>query len=130
MLRLAALVVVPVTLLAACTSGSDPDQPSADDVEASTSSPATTTTGGAPPAGPPCTDVWVAGGVLPADYTSCVEADGTAGRQDVVECTDGTSLVVHRDAMYAVTGGPVVEPTDAPLQDTDEYGAVYRACAG
>ncbi len=55
---------------------------------------------------------------------------GTVGPQDAVTCLDGTSLIVFDDRFWAVTGQQVVEPDDAPLQDTDEYGAAYVTCTG
>lgn len=136
MRRFTLATVTALILLAGCTSGGESDGPSGGEStgestgsaasdEPSASAPATTEA----PTGPDCDTVWQAGQVLPADYTSCV-TDGVPGTQDVTECTDGSSLIVYLDSQYAVTGGEIVEPDVAPLQDTEEFGAVYSACTG
>jgi hypothetical protein len=120
-----------VLLLTGCTGDSDSEPGSPDDSEPATSASPTSPTSATSdaPAGPDCDAIWQAGSTLPADYTTCV-ADGEEATQDVVECTDGSKLVVYLDSFYAVTGQEIVEPDVAPLQDTEEFGAVYSACTG
>ena len=142
MRRLTLAIVTTVLLLAGCTSGSDSEGANASDGSNGSggSADSSDSSGGADPApsasktpdvptGPECDTVWKAGAVLPADYATCV-SDGEAGVQDVTPCQDGTSLIVYLDRFYAVTGQKIVEPDDAPLQDTDEFSAVYTACTG
>ena len=139
MRRLTLAIVTSVLLLGGCTSGSDSDGPSGADAsngsggsdgssDAADPAPSASKTPDVP-TGPECDTVWKAGAVLPADYATCV-SDGEAGVQDITPCQDGTSLIVYLDRFYAVTGQKIVEPDDAPLQDTDEFGAVYAACTG
>ncbi|MET0931801.1 MAG: hypothetical protein ABWX74_19945 [Aeromicrobium sp.] len=126
MRRITLATVTALLILGGCSSGGDSDGPATSDDRAST--PSASTDVPAPPE-PDCDTVWRAGETLPADYSSCV-SDGAAGPQDVTECLDGSSLVVYLDSFYAVTGGEIVEPDVAPLQDTDEFGAAYSTCTG
>lgn len=129
MRRLTLVTVSAVLLLTGCSSSSESDGGELDafpDPETTTSPTQSATPD---PGDPECAAVWVAGQTLPGDYTSC-RADGEAPSQDVVDCQDGTSLVVFDDRSFAVTGQEIVEPADAPLQDTDEYGAAYTTCTG
>lgn len=133
MRRILLASVTTLLLLTGCTSGGDSDGGSegstaTDDPSASASAPATTEAP-AVPTGPDCDAVWKAGQVLPADYTSCV-SDGATGSQDVTKCIDGSSLIVYLDSFYAVTGGTIIKPKVAPLQDTEEFGAAFSACTG
>ncbi len=130
MRRLTLATVTAVLLLAGCSSGNS----SADDDTADTPTPersARTSATASPqdPSAPRCEEIWKAGETLSKDYTACVE-DGTAVSPDAVACTDGRSLIVHRDTFYAITGSEIVEPEIAPLQDTDEFGKAYGKCTG
>ena len=130
MRRLVICTATTLLLLAGCTSGSDADGSDGSDV--SLTDPDETPSPAAPeaaPSSPECAFVWVAGQVLPNDYTGC-QSDGREGSQDVVECTDGASLIVYLDRFYGITGDEIIEPADAPLQDTEEYGETYSACTG
>ncbi|MET0449861.1 MAG: hypothetical protein ABW004_15715 [Aeromicrobium sp.] len=129
MRRIMLATVTALLLLAGCSSGGDSDGSTASNEPSSTVSPSATADTPTAASGPDCDDVWRAGQVLPADYTSCLDG-GAAGTQDVTECTDGTSLVVYLDSFYAVTGEKIIEPDVAPLQDTEEFGAAYSACTG
>ncbi len=131
MRRIAISTLTTFLLMAGCTSSSDSEGSTGDDdsesgSESGSSSPSSSPTS-AVPSGPDCADIWKAGETLPADYDVCV-TDGAAGSQDVVPCDDGTKLVAYLDSFYAVTGGTIVEPDTAPMQDTAEYGAVYSQC--
>ncbi len=131
MLRLAfAAAFVLLLPLAGCSSGGESDGADLDsfpDPETTTTSAPSATA--APADAPACASVWVPGQTLPAGYTTCL-ADGGSAPQDVMDCLDDTSLIVFDDRLYAVTGQEIVEPADAPLQDTDEFGSVYVACTG
>lgn len=129
MSRLLAPVLVVLVLLAGCTSrGSEPD---GDDASASTPSgtASSTPTPTPVPTGPACDTVWSAGDVLPDDYEQCVE-EGAAGVQDVVECTDGPPLVVFDDELYGRPGEKIRASDVSPVQDTEEFGALYSECTG
>ena len=134
MRRLLITTASALLLLAGCTSDAEPDGSDGSGGAApETSSPAAGSSSAtpAPPgaAAPDCDDVWQAGKTLPRDYTTCLDG-GEPSTPDVVACTDGSSLVVHLDTFYAITGRRVVEPDVAPLQDTDQFGEVYAACTG
>lgn len=118
-------------LVGGCTSGGSSDDAAGGSAGTPGGSPAapTPSASASKPAGAECDAIWQAGKTLPADYTSCV-TDGATGAQDVTKCTDGSSLIVFRDAFYAVTGRKIVAPDVAPLQDTEEFGAAYAACIG
>lgn len=120
--------LVPVALLlllAACHSSGSDGRPSAGPTDATSAT--TSSTPGTH--GPACTDIWRAGATLPKHYTTC--SDGAAaGAQDVTKCKDGTTLVAYSDLYYAVTGGTISKPKEAPMQDTPAYGKVYTACTG
>ena len=128
MRRISLMTATAALLLAGCTSGSDTGSddaaPSPGGVTAS--QPSAQPSSEVPP-GPTCDDIWVAGQTLPDDYDTCT-VDGDVGSQDVVPCDDGSKLVTFNDAFYAVTGGEIREPAEAPLQDTDSYGDAYSAC--
>lgn len=126
-----AILVMSCLLFAGCTAGSGSGgEPNAEASSAQTSSPdASPPTATSKPAGPDCQAIWKPGQLLPKDYTSCT-VDGQEGAQEVIACKDGSSLVIYRDELYAVTGTPVIEPDVAPLQDTAEYGEAYSNCTG
>lgn len=130
MRRLTLLTATVLLLLAGCTSGDGPDETDAPST-ATSETPGSTSGAPAPQATaePDCADIWKAGETLPDDYTNCLDG-GEPAEPDVVACTDGGSLVVHLDTFYAVTGGTIVEPDVAPLQDTDEFGEAYATCTG
>lgn len=125
-------MVLASLLLAGCSagSGSDSTPQSGATPPGATGTPGTTTSKPKPaPTGPECNTIWKVGQKLPSDYTVCI-VDGQTGEQEVIDCQDGTSLVVYRDEYYAITGEAVVEPDVAPLQDTSAYGATYSRCTG
>lgn len=120
-----ALAIASVLLLVGCTSSSDnTDRGGTNGSQAPSGSPTT-----ALPTGPDCTGIWQAGATLPKDYKQCI-VDGALGEQEVIECTDGTSLVAYDDAYYAITGSKISKPDVAPMQDTEDYGKAYGACTG
>lgn len=131
MRRLTLATVTAILLLAGCSSGDGSDGAGDSDSDATAAPQSSGSTSASPqvPSDPECDEVWKAGKTLPEDYTTCVE-DGEPVEPDAVACTDGSSLVVHRDSLYAVTGGTIVEPDVAPLQDTEEFGEAYTTCTG
>lgn len=116
-------IALTVLLLAGCNGKSDGDSKDGGDKDGPT------TSATPKPTGPPCADVWKAGATLAPDYKSCV-LDGAAAPQEVYKCQDGTLLVAFNDAMYAVTGGKILQPEIQPFQDTPEYGEAYSGCTG
>lgn len=131
MRRTAALTLTALLLTAGCSSSgpSGPDAGSPGSLSAPGSSDSGGTDSSSAPAAPACDDVWAVGQTLPADYATC--ATGSAvGPQDVTECLDGSRLIVFDDALWATTGGTIIEPDVSPLQDTEAYGAAYGECTG
>jgi ABC-type glycerol-3-phosphate transport system substrate-binding protein len=124
MRRLLPILTVAILSLAGCSSGSHDGDAKADGSDPSSS--ASTGSDGPRPA---CGDIWKAGATLPADYDTCY-VNGTKAVQDVTECTDDTRLIVYNDEMFARTGGEIVRPKDAPLQDLPVYSKAYAACTG
>lgn len=129
MRRLTLATVIAILLLAGCSSGGGSDGSA--DPYATAPPQGSEPTSASPQASPApeCDDVWQAGKTLPEDYTTCIE-DGESVEPDALACTDGSSLMVHRDSLYAVTGGTIAEPDVAPLQDTEEFGEAYATCTG
>ncbi|MRK01492.1 hypothetical protein GEV27_08160 [Aeromicrobium sp. S22] len=131
-MRRLAILTATALLLAGCTSGGDDsssDGARGGDTETEESGKPSATRTTPVPTGPDCADVWKAGATLPQDYEQCLQ-DGEPGPQDETPCLDGTTLVIFDDALYAVTGGRIVEPEASPLQDTEEFGAAFSACTG
>lgn len=128
MSRLGLALAAALLLLTGCTSSSSDDEPSGAD-GGDGGGGASSDSGGSTTTGPDCAEVWKAGETLPDDYTGCV-TKGAAGRQDIVTCEDGSSLVTYVDLFYAVTGGTIAKPDVAPLQDTEEFGKAYVECTG
>lgn len=121
-MRILGLLAITVLLLTGCSGGSDePLGPDGSDNGSRTTT--------AKPSGPACGDIWQAGETLPDNYTSCV-LDGAVAPQEVYQCSDESKLVAFNDSMYAVTGGVIVAPDVAPMQDTEEYGKAYAECTG
>jgi hypothetical protein len=127
--RLTLVTATALLMLAGCSSGDGSDESASEPEATTTASSASPSASPDAPSGPSCDDVWRAGELLPADYTSCA-ADGETAEQEVTDCLDGSSLVVYLDSFYAITGQEIVEPDVAPLQDTEEFGAAYSACTG
>ena len=119
-----ATAFVVIFALSACTGNA---KPSGRDSPSASSSMGTGSTDG--PSEPACMDIWKEGSVLPQGYTGCV-SDGKPGAEESVNCRDDTSLIVFEEVLYAVTGGTIMRPADAPLQDTEEYGKAFSACTG
>lgn len=120
-MRRIALVTLTLLLLAGCNGKSDDPKDGDKKTDGTSAAPV--------PKGPPCEDIWKAGETLPEDYDSCV-LDGATAVQEVYKCLDGTKLVAFNDAMYAITGGKILQPKIQPFQDTPEYGTVYSDCTG
>jgi len=57
---------------------------------------------------PECSEVWVAGKTLPADYEGCQIASGGIDRGASYACTDGNGdLIGYNDQFFARLGGEV-----------------------
>lgn len=131
MSRIVLLTVTTLLLVGGCTASSDSgsdDNASGSDGSSGSGTPGATKSPEVP-TGPDCASTWKAGATLPKDYTTCLD-DGARGEQETTKCQDGTALVAYSDIYYAVTGGPILKPDVAPMQDTEEYGAAYDACTG
>ncbi len=78
---------------------------------------------------PACDGVWKSGQTLAKAYKGCSRT-GAKPSEDKTKCKNGTTLIVFDEMFYAVTGGKIVKPRIAPLEDTPEFGTVYSACTG
>lgn len=119
-----AIAFVLILVLSACTGNAKPSGRDSPSASSSTGTGSTDV-----PSTPACMNIWKEGSVLPQDYTGCV-SDGKPGAEESVNCRDDTSLIVFGEAFYAVTGGTIRKPADAPLQDTEEYGKAFASCTG
>lgn len=91
------------------------------------STPGKTPTSG--PTLPDCTSIWNADSTLPKDYTGC-QIGGRTRLEQSTACKDKTTLIIHDEQFYAVTGQKIVMPAIAPLEDSEAFGKLYSACTG
>lgn len=73
---------------------------------------------------PKCSDVWVNGETLPADYDGCANG-GTTEAAVTIDCTDGGEFTTYDDRFFAVLGGKITEADP----DSESYTEAYNACA-
>ncbi|MDF9715579.1 hypothetical protein INN71_07580 [Nocardioides sp. ChNu-153] len=87
---------------------------------------------GAPADAPACTEVWVAGGSIPADYAGCLAEDGSLEVAETTECADGRQLLTGPSGFGFA--GETATPTPAGLDEPDpaspEYAAALADCTG
>lgn len=83
---------------------------------------------------PVCSELWVVGNTLPADYAGC-DQDGMTVGEIGVDCVDGeTALFVFEnpqtgeDQFFAITGQKVGDATDD--SDGGRYATAYADCTG
>lgn len=111
------LTALALTLLAltACSSNNDDN----DDTSGSTDA-------GSLPA---CTDIWVEGNTLPADYDGCQNDNDTIEAAVTQTCTNGDTFTGYDDRYWAILGGEIKDAgaTDATADDP-EYQADYEQC--
>ena len=89
--------------------------------------PGTTAPGG--PELPDCGEIWKDGATLPEHYAGCV-SNGSTRLEESTKCSDGSTLFIHDEQFYAVTGQKIVAPEVAPLEDTPAFGKVHNTCTG
>ena len=104
----------------------DPD--TGEPTETPTESPTETSTEEPEPTGPDCAEVWVAGQVLPEDYSGCEDAEkGKFVQALAYECSSGQRLVTFRRNFYAAVGKSINE-TSTPLARDPEFKKVLASC--
>lgn len=78
---------------------------------------------------PKCSEVWVVGKALPADYEGCADASGTLIFNAAFQCKDGSELSSFEDRLWVVAPAGVIADAGAEgTDDDDAYAAAYRAC--
>jgi len=103
-------ILVLVALLTACSGGSGDDTPEPSETSAGL---------------PTCSQVWVDGTVLPANYLGCTNEDGTIEGEASVECESGSGrFVTYQDRFFALAGGQITEAST----DSDAYATAYHEC--
>lgn len=122
----AALLVLSLTACGSSDSSKGDDTPKADPTATASSTDLSTI-----PVKqlPTCTEIWIAKAILPADYAGCNDS-GNREFEQATTCKDGSRLVVSDERFYAITGQKIVETDVAPLEDTEEFGAIYSECTG
>ncbi|HQR26559.1 MAG TPA: hypothetical protein PLP61_05915 [Nocardioides sp.] len=73
---------------------------------------------------PGCSEVWVDGGTLPADYRGCVGADDVLEVSEVRKCSSAEGSFVTFDRFFALAGGPI---SDAGTESAT-YQQLYQQC--
>lgn len=131
-----ALVIFSLLLVAGCgDNGSDPNTgPSAAPTGVVPSASATGTPGSefltpvpkeSAEALPKCSELWVVGQTLPADYEGC-RTEGGIDQGARYPCTDGNGeLVGHNDQFFARLGGPIKAYGD---DEADFSRELYEVC--
>jgi hypothetical protein len=77
---------------------------------------------------PRCSDIWIAGEVLPAKYEGC-DAGSTIEVPATFGCSDGSEFTTFRDRYWAVLGGKIKDSGSSGGITADaEYAADDDAC--
>lgn len=77
---------------------------------------------------PACSEVWVAGQTLPADYEGCMNG-GTLEAAASFNCEDGSSLFQFEDDFWAF-GGQEIHEEAGGAASAEAYSEAYAACNG
>lgn len=76
---------------------------------------------------PACSEVWVAGKTLPADYVGCVGSGGVLEASEIKKCSTAKGSFVSFDSSYfAILGGTISDRGTA----STAYTAAYQHCFG
>lgn len=128
----AAVVLCALTALSACGDDTGGDTEASDPTSSSTTSQSpsesTSPTGSTDPSGfPECSEVWVDGQDLPADYKACV-TDGEVVKPTKRMCGFGRPLLEHDNRFYAMRGKPINDVGD--LSTSEDYQQLLASCQG
>lgn len=88
----------------------------------------TVTTASQPATTPDCSDLWVVGQRLPADYAGCQEA-GVPAEDTTVPCAIGDVLIEHGEGYYATPGRQIRLAAGGFAADP-AYQRVHTICTG
>lgn len=143
-LRIAVGLTVAV-LLSACGDGGDGGsaedpageessstaaEPTESTSESPTETPTETTDPGeeSEPTTPACSDVWVAGELLPQRYQGCFDSEKERWVQAMIyRCSSGQQLVTYGRTFYAAKGEQVNE-TEVPLARDPDFSKAMASC--
>lgn len=112
-MRIAVVLLISLVFAAGCGGNSDPTSgPTGAQNSAATEQPGSEFLTPVPKesaeALPECSEVWVVGKTLPADYAGCRIAEGGIDQGAKYACTDGKGeLVGYNEEFFARRGGPV-----------------------
>jgi hypothetical protein len=74
---------------------------------------------------PACTDVWVAGGILPADYSGCVGDDDVLEVSEIRKCSSaGGSFTTFGGTFFAILGQEISDAGPGSA----EYDRLHQEC--
>lgn len=77
---------------------------------------------------PDCSEVWVDGAKLPAEYENCAGEDGAVVQDELVECESGQVIFVHQENFYAAQGGTITQVED--VFNNPEFKEILQVCKG
>jgi hypothetical protein len=131
-LRLPALLVALLLAAAGCGSAASSTTGVGGPTTAPTSTaPASPTTSTTKPAEavPDCTQVWVAGEVLPSKYRGCMNESGKKVRARPMYCEQGNRLYLYGGKYWALANKPV-HLSKHGLKNDRVFRAFVRSCTG
>jgi len=76
---------------------------------------------------PTCSDVWVVGKSLPADYEGCARG-GKIKAASTLICKDGTEISTLDDRFWSVDGGPIKDAGSSGIGNAPDYAKAEAAC--
>jgi hypothetical protein len=111
------------------TATGDPTSPTSS-APTTPTSPTTATTSTAPPETvPDCSQVWVAGAVLPGSYRGCMNDAGKKVRARPIYCEQGNRLYLY-DGQFWALASKTVHVSKQGLKNDQVFRAFVHSCTG